>query len=166
MGMNVAEFRSLFAYNEWANARLFNALDELTEEQFRQPITSSFSSVQNTVSHIVAAEWVWLQRWKGESLPSAPDWSTGASREQLRQALEGVQAERAEFLAQLADERLDEFVAYRNPKGDEYRNKLSDSFQHLVNHSTYHRGQAATLLRQVGVAPPATDFVLYRSEVT
>jgi uncharacterized damage-inducible protein DinB len=30
-----------------------------------------------------------------------------------------------------------------------------------VNHSTYHRGQLASLLREIGIAPPPTDFLAY-----
>jgi uncharacterized damage-inducible protein DinB len=33
--------------------------------------------------------------------------------------------------------------------------------QHIVNHSTYHRGQLTTLLRQLGAQPCATDFLYY-----
>ncbi len=163
--MSVAELRDLFAYNEWANARLFEVLGGLTEDQFTRSITSSFSSLQDTVGHIVAVEWVWLRRWEGES-PTAPaPWVSGASRDQLRQALADIQEARAAFLARLTAEQLDHVVVYRNLKGDEYRHKLRVLLQHLVNHSTYHRGQAATLLRQVGAVPPVTDFVVYRDEV-
>jgi uncharacterized damage-inducible protein DinB len=31
----------------------------------------------------------------------------------------------------------------------------------VVNHSTYHRGQAASMLRQMGIAPAATDLLRY-----
>jgi uncharacterized damage-inducible protein DinB len=31
----------------------------------------------------------------------------------------------------------------------------------VVNHSSYHRGQLATMLRQVGASPMATDYVLF-----
>jgi uncharacterized damage-inducible protein DinB len=36
--------------------------------------------------------------------------------------------------------------------------------QHVVNHSSYHRGQVVTLLRQLGKTPPATDFLIYFDE--
>jgi uncharacterized damage-inducible protein DinB len=140
-------------------------LGELTDEQFTRHITSSFPSLRDTVGHIVAVEWIWLRRWQGES-PTAPaPWATGASRDTLRQALSDVQAERAEFLARLTAEQLQRVVVYRNLKGDEFRQELRVLLQHLVNHSTYHRGQVATLLRQVGAIPPVTDFVVYRNEV-
>jgi uncharacterized damage-inducible protein DinB len=33
--------------------------------------------------------------------------------------------------------------------------------QHLANHSTYHRGQITTMLRQLGVTPVPTDLIAY-----
>jgi uncharacterized damage-inducible protein DinB len=33
--------------------------------------------------------------------------------------------------------------------------------RHLVNHSTYHRGQVASKLKRFGIEPPGTDFVLW-----
>jgi uncharacterized damage-inducible protein DinB len=36
--------------------------------------------------------------------------------------------------------------------------------RHVGNHGTYHRGQIATMMRQVGVAPPSTDYFLWAME--
>ena len=71
--MNVAGLHSFFAYNEWANARLLGAVTDLSNEQFTKDLGSSFRSIRDTLSHIVAVEWVWLRRWKGESPLAAPD---------------------------------------------------------------------------------------------
>ena len=38
--------------------------------------------------------------------------------------------------------------------------------RHVVNHSTYHRGQLATQLRQLGHTPPNTDFIRFLREAT
>ena len=38
--------------------------------------------------------------------------------------------------------------------------------QHTVNHSTYHRGQIVTMLRQAGANAVSTDFLLYFDETT
>lgn len=48
-----------------------------------------------------------------------------------------------------------------SPKGDPFSRVFRDLFVHLVNHSTYHRGQAVTMLRQLGKAVQATDFLLF-----
>jgi hypothetical protein len=35
---------------------------------------------------------------------------------------------------------------------------------HVVNHSSYHRGQVTTLLRQLGTEAVSTDFLVYYDE--
>ena len=37
-------------------------------------------------------------------------------------------------------------------------------FRHVVNHSTYHRGQVASKLKRLGVEPPVTDFIFWAFE--
>jgi len=158
--MTVSEARDLFRFDEWANARLAAALSALSEDACTQPIVSSYGSLRETFAHIVSSEWVWLRRWKGESPTSVPPWMDGGHADLVARLAE-VETERAAFLDGLADERMDELVVYRRLSGEELRNRLSDLFRHVVNHSTYHRGQAATQLRQLGVVPPSTDFTQY-----
>jgi len=52
-------------------------------------------------------------------------------------------------------------VAYRTFDGSSHEQSLGDLLRHVVNHATYHRGQLATMLRQLGRTPPATDLVRY-----
>ena len=159
--MNAGEIRHLFAYTEWANARILETIDGLTEEQYTRTIESSFPSIAATLAHIVSVEWVWLRRWKGESPAVVPPWTSGAPRETLREQLRAVESERAEFLAALDDAALATPVSYRNIKGDPFTFPLGRLLLHLVNHSTYHRGQLTTMLRQAGASPPATDLLLF-----
>lgn len=42
--------------------------------------------------------------------------------------------------------------------------RLAHLMQHLANHSTYHRGQVALMMRQLGAEPPATDFHVFLAE--
>jgi uncharacterized damage-inducible protein DinB len=55
-------------------------------------------------------------------------------------------------------------VSYRAPDGLAFSHPLGQLIRHVVNHSTYHRGQLATLLRQLGQTPPSTDFTKYLRE--
>jgi uncharacterized damage-inducible protein DinB len=61
----------------------------------------------------------------------------------------------------LDDARLTQVVSYVNLKGESFAYPLGRMLQHVVNHSTYHRGQIATLLRQLGATPLSTDLLLY-----
>jgi uncharacterized damage-inducible protein DinB len=61
----------------------------------------------------------------------------------------------------LTDDRLRERISYQNLKGERWEYSLGQMLQHVVNHSTYHRGQIITLLRQLGLKGVSTDFLLY-----
>ena len=159
--MNLREVSHLFAYTEWANARIFESVDTLNEEQYTREIPSSFPSIRATLAHVVSVEWVWMRRWKGESPTVVPPWSSGAPREELRERLSNVERERVVYLASITDDALAMPISYRNIKGEPFTFPLERLFQHLVNHSTYHRGQLTTMLRQVGIAPPGTDLLLF-----
>lgn len=162
--MRVPEVLSLYAYNEWANARIFSAAAELDPELFTAPRGSSFSSIRDTIAHIAASEWVWLRRWRGVSPSAQPEWSSLQDAAALAERLREVEAERAAFLRGLTDEELGRPLPYRNLKGDAFSEPLVDQLQHVVNHSSYHRGQVATLSRLAGSAAPATDLIVFKRE--
>ena len=65
--MDVAGIQELYRYNQWANDRAFEAASGLTLEEFTRDLGNSYPSVRDTLTHVVWAEWIWLQRWKGNS---------------------------------------------------------------------------------------------------
>lgn len=162
--MNVHDVRSLFEYNRWANARFQSAIERLSNHQLTAPIPSSFPSILATFAHIVAAEWVWLQRWQGQSPGSFPEWLTVPSLGLIRGKLAEVESERASFLASLQEDDLQRMIDYKTLSGAPHRNRLADQCVHVVNHSSYHRGQLTTMFRQVGAEPVATDLILFKRE--
>ncbi len=159
--MTTVEARELVAYGSWANALVFAAAESLSDEQLGALVASSFPSVGATLAHIVAAEWIWLRRWRGESPTAIPAWVAHPSLRELEGRLAAVEAERTAFLYSLSDAALEHVVTYRNLAGQIYTERLSGLIRHVVNHSTYHRGQIATQLRQLGVTPPNTDLITY-----
>ena len=60
--MNKNYFIELSTYNVWANNEFRNWLLQLSQEQLKQPLVSSFNSIEATALHIVGAESVWLER--------------------------------------------------------------------------------------------------------
>lgn len=162
--MPISEARQLFDYNSWATARMFTAAEALTPEQLEASLVSSFPSLKATLAHIVVTEWVWLRRWLGESPTGAPAWAAEASLRELKAQLAAIEAERASFLAERTDTDLEDVISYRGVDGQAFAHPLADLIRHVVNHSTYHRGQLATLLRQLGHTPPSTDFTRYLRE--
>lgn len=164
--MDTKDIRQLFDYSEWANARVLDAAARLTGEEFTRDLKSSFPSVRDTLAHLLFAEWVWLRRWQGER-PRSPFANAAefSDAEAVRVRLAEVERERAEFVAALTDEALVQVINYSKTSGEESSYPLGRMMQHVVNHSTYHRGQATTLLRQLGAKAPTTDLIYYLDEL-
>jgi len=162
--MNAADVRSLFAYTRWANAQVLDAVAALPPESFVRKIPSSFPSLRDTLVHVLSAEWIWLERWKGVSPKAMLDAASFPTPEALRARWREIERERDAFLADLPDDALARVVSYVNTKGETWKYPLGHMMQHVVNHSTYHRGQVTTMLRQLGATPPWTDLLVFEDE--
>ena len=155
------DISKLFAYNRWANARTLEPVSMLTAEEYGRTLGGSFPSVKETLAHIYAAEWIWLERWQGRSPRGLPSAQEVPTLEALREKWKAVEERQSAFLASLSETRMAEVVSYVNVKGETWSYPLGEMLVHLVNHSTYHRGQVATMLRQLGKAPEPTDYLLF-----
>lgn len=159
--MTIQEAAELFAYNDWANGRLLACAAELPPEQWSRDLGGPFPTVLGVVAHVVAAEWIWLRRWQGHSPTVGPPWLAAPRQEAVVGALAEIEADRAEFLSALSDPDLGRTIHYTLLDGSTGSLPLATLLQHTLNHSTYHRGQLASMLRRLGTTPPATDLVLH-----
>jgi uncharacterized damage-inducible protein DinB len=57
---------------------------------------------------------------------------------------------------------LESTVNYSNSKGAHFQNSVRDVFYHIINHSSYHRAQIATLFKQGGLEPINTDYIFFK----
>ncbi len=57
---------------------------------------------------------------------------------------------------------LEKVIDYTNSAGTAFANKVSDILFHIINHSTYHRGQIALLFRQHGLDPLPSDYIFFK----
>jgi len=161
----------LYEYDRWANNRVLQACSGLSNEQFTRDLGSSFSSVRDTLVHIFAGEWGWLQYWKEASPDSVFVAHMMARRkilfdptafpdiDSVRLKWVEVEKEQIEFVHVLTDERLERMIPVRTTQV-----RLIHLIQHVANHSTYHRGQISLMTRQLGAVPLATDFHVFMME--
>src|SRR5947209_20570230 len=68
--MELNNIRPLYDYNRWASRRILTAASTLASDDFIRLMSNSFSSIRDTLTHILSAEWIWLERWQARS-PSA-----------------------------------------------------------------------------------------------
>lgn len=159
--ITTAQIAELFAYNAWANRKLFSALEALSAEDYTRDLRTSFGGLHGTVAHIVWAEDLWLRRWEGAPAPAVAQGKDLASLAAARERWEAVEQRRATFVRGLTDARLEDVLVVRASSGGEFRHPLRETLLHTVDHSSYHRGQLVAMLRQLGRTPPATGLVGY-----
>ena len=153
-------FASMVAYMRWADRTLLGPCAGLTPAQYTLELGGSFPTLQATVAHLAGAAKLWSLRLAGlphAGLPPSaeiPDVATAQAR----------LAEAYEVFASVAPEweaaRLETFT-FRNIAGVQKTLPRWLVFRHIVNHDTYHRGQIANMLRQLGVKPPSTDLLYW-----
>jgi len=159
--MNRQDIELLYRYDRWANDLVFGCASKLTDEQFKRDLQSSHRSVRDTLAHIVAAEWIWLKRWLGTSPKSLFDPADFPDIASLSAKLKEVETEQIPFIETLTDQSLAGSLAYTNTKGERWEYPLGHMMQHLVNHSSYHRGQVTTMLRQLGGEAASVDLLYF-----
>lgn len=151
----------LFAYTEWANAAVLDAAAARSDDEWTRDLGGSFPSLQSVLGHTVGGEWVWLQRWTGNAPTTFPAWTVAPAPAELRGVLDGVEAERRVWLAGLSTDDTEAPRPYTLFSGLASAEPLGVQMHHLVNRSTYHRGQAAAMLRRLGAVPPSTDLIAW-----
>lgn len=159
--MTIRDLERQFAYDAWANARLFEVLGQLTPDQFVQPVAGSYGSVRNTLVHVMSAEWGWIERCGGTARGpalKADDYPTVSSLIDRWQQVEGYVRD---FLAAQRDSDLDRTVQYALGDGPTHTLHVGDLLQHALTHSVHHRGQVSLLLRLLGHVPGNYDVLIY-----
>lgn len=163
--MNIDDIQLLYAYDRWANERVLQAAATLTAEQFTRDLGGSFRSLRDTLLHIIAGEWIWLEYWKAPPVDPASLDNLRSRRESLfnpdsfpalpvvRSKWEEVEKQQMDFLNGLTDDLLAKMLPFRSTQA-----RLSHLMQHVANHSTYHRGQVSLLMRQFGAKPVGTEL--------
>lgn len=151
--------RELFAYTAWADASVWTAV-------LYEAAASADLRVRDYLDHMHTVQGLFLAVWRGAPLQAPPKETPGLAS--LLASARGTHAELASFLAGLDEASLSEGV--RLPWAGRFTEltgkepapiTMSDTLLQVVNHSTYHRGQVNSRLREIGGTPPMTDFIAW-----
>jgi uncharacterized damage-inducible protein DinB len=188
------DFASLFAFDRWANAKMLDACRNLTPEQYAAEPVPGWSSVRFTVYHIAVVTDGWLraladdpnQNFPTEEEVPTPD-DAGRILDRAYRTLdlllptltpERLATPRTFSILDRAYSTLESLLPTLTPEQDRAYRILDRAYhtleslllpqwvvlRHLVNHTTYHRGQVASKLKRFGVQQPETDLVFWALE--
>jgi uncharacterized damage-inducible protein DinB len=154
---------ALFAYDRWANTKVLDACRKLTAEQYVAEPVPGWSSVRSTLSHIaLATEWNLrsLVNNPDERMPTEADLATVDNAAQL---LDRAYRRFEELRPTLTPQWLNTVLTLR-AIGRTFTLPRWAILRHIVNHSSYHRGQVASKLKRFGIEQSITDFFWWMIE--
>ncbi|MBE9583324.1 DinB family protein [Mucilaginibacter sp. JRF] len=157
-----AYFLKLAEYNSWANDRAISWLKQIDEEQWERKTTSSFASIRETAIHITSAEKIWADFWT--KVPEHVYLSAGfnGTKDELIEIWQKASKDVKTHLENYPEDEFERKVTFVYPRGGEGQMEFWQTFSHMINHSTYHRGQLVTLLRSSGFTDLSnTDLATY-----
>ena len=144
---------------------MLESISRLTHEQLTRDLGASHRSIRDTLVHILHWEWGWLQRWTPAPQSRTFSAETLPDVAALKAGVRIVESAQAELLESLTDERLADMVGYVNSRGETWAYPLWQQLYHVVNHSSHHRGQVVSMIRQLGCEPATTDFLAFQDEL-
>jgi uncharacterized damage-inducible protein DinB len=155
-------------YNYWANKKICDLLVTLEDSLLEKDIPSSFRTIKQTLYHIWGAEWIWLLRIQTDenSLIQSPVKNFTGSFEEAIESFRKVSEEIIKLVSDTDENGLTKNITYQNLAGKEFTNRFYEIIMHCMNHSTFHRGQIITMLRNAGVTDLfSTDLINYYREL-
>lgn len=142
-------FKELFEYSHHCNQKLADVFN-------KEPDKTSEKAVK-LFNHVLNAHQIWNNRIDSKEK------SFGVWELHEVKNLNGIDQTNYEESLQILNKfDLDESLNYSNSKSKAFRNSVRDILFHIINHSTYHRGQIATEFKQNGLEPLVTDYIFFK----
>ena len=153
-------------YNLWATRRLLDAVDALSDADYRRDAGLAFKSVHGTLNHLLVAEHLlWFRRFAEDVSPAmALDAEVETDRTRLREHLLKGALSWLPLMEVWPAERLQGRLSYRRMDGEPVTLPFAATLMHVFNHATHHRGQVSAALTALGRPAPELDMVFMLHE--
>ncbi|MEN8145247.1 MAG: DinB family protein [Gemmatimonadota bacterium] len=153
------ELQALMRHMEWADARTWSAVFDL-------PKARADTGMRERLHHVHLVQKLYLQIWQGEA-PEFRELSTFANLSDLYGWSREFYVSVSSFLTGPMPQALDDELAFPwaaqlvEQYGEVGPANLRESILQVALHTTHHRGQISTRLRELGGEPPMTDFIVW-----
>lgn len=157
--------RLVVAHQDWANGRIFATANRADETVITRPGLipggNGDESVLSALGHIVAAEWIWYERWMGNERVRSRDPGPYGDLADIEQEWRERVEVRRQWLANLDDDVLGEQFSWKQRDGSRLTSAYWPSILHVAAHGTHHRAEACVALTASRVVPPELDLGAY-----
>ena len=155
--MELVDCRALLGHAEWADALVWRSACTLGGED---------RELREKFHHLHMVQWAYLHIWRGE--PVRPrELGSFPALAAIRAWAREYYGELPTYLAGVSDAALTREVRF--PWADRLiqsfgrvgKASWTESVMQVAMHSSYHRGQVARRLRELGAEPPLSDFIAW-----
>lgn len=152
------------AYNVWANNILFNAVSELSDEQYHKECGAFFGSVHGTLNHVLVGDIIWMSRFQGTNSDlRSLDTILHENFDDLKSARIEMDAKITNFINGLEENDFSSTFTFQTIVDPvTLTQSYSPALAHFFNHQTHHRGQVHGLLSQLIGDPPSLDLIYFQ----
>ena len=140
----------LFAHNGWANLRLLDFCEHLSDEQLDTTAIGCFGTIRDTLVHIVGAEVSYVRRVNGKLPPQPIARGVFPGFAVVKDVARWTNDE----LLQLALSARKDTMVTESEQDMACEYTLASLMMQTINHATEHRAQIAAIITQLGMEPP------------
>jgi uncharacterized damage-inducible protein DinB len=161
-----SDARTLTRYNAWANVLIFDAVAALPEGEATRPRRSVFRNMVHTLNHNYVIDRIFQAHLEGRDHGySARNTAEHPPLAELWRAQQEVDQWYSNWSDRISDAELAAHVEFAFVGGGEGVMTRGEILQHLVNHTSYHRGFVAQMMYDAGARPPTTDLTVFLRDV-
>ena len=146
---SIEHLRGLFNYNDWANRRIIIALKNAPSEKSRR-----------ILAHFLITEQEYYERLYGKDSLGF-DFRQDLSLEECGKLARETAERYEKLLRRFDDEGLDLKTRYRTSEGVWRENTFRELLTHVLFHSSIHRGNIISKMRDENFTPPKIDYIIY-----
>lgn len=156
----------LTRYNAWANELIFDAVAALPEGEAVKPRRSVFRNIVHTLNHNYVIDRIFQAHLEGRAHGyTARNTAEHPPLAELWRAQQDIDRWYIDWSDAISEAALEEKVRFEFVGGGEGVMTRGEILQHLVNHTSYHRGFVAQMMYDIPVRPPTTDLTVYLRDV-
>jgi uncharacterized damage-inducible protein DinB len=153
--MSTTTIQQQFRHNRWANRLILDACRSLSAEQLRATCVGTYGALGPTLAHLASAEAGYTHRLSGE--PRHLLWGDQDPLPPVAQLAEVLDATGTRLIALATDVPGDRVITFVTLDGETVSHPAWVLLAQSIDHGREHRSHIATILTQLGIAPPDID---------
>ncbi len=156
----------LFDYNYWAFERVWGCIEQITDEQFIQPLGYSRGPIRDQVVHLMSATWRWVERLQLVEASPRLVYEDFTSKAATKTMWDQMRGDVMRYIRSLDQAQLDEVIRWEiSSLALTSHSPRWELLLHVANHGTDHRAQILAMLHEhFRVGTVEQDMLLYLVE--